>query len=51
VRYDEENIVGVISETLKSLKLTPKDLIWIDSQYEPEFYLNLAPLSILNSFS
>jgi hypothetical protein len=51
VRYDEENIAEVISETLKSLKLTPEDLIWIDSQYEREFYLNLAPLSILNSFS
>lgn len=37
VRYDEENIVGVISETLKSLKLTPEDLIWIDPQYEREF--------------
>jgi hypothetical protein len=51
VRYDEENIAEVISETLKSLKLTSEDLIWIDSQYEREFYLNLAPLSILNSFS
>jgi hypothetical protein len=48
VRYDEENIAGVISETFKSLKLTPEDLIWIDSQYERDFYLNLAPLSILN---
>jgi hypothetical protein len=51
VRYDEENIAGVISETFKSLKLTPEDLIWIDSQYEREFYLNVAPLSVLNSFS
>lgn len=51
VRYDEKNIAGVISETLKSLKLTPEDLIWIDSQYEREFYLNLALLSVLNSSS
>ena len=51
VRYDEENIAGVISETLKSLKLTPEDLTWIDSQHEREFHLNVAPLSILNSSS
>ena len=51
VRYDEENIAGVISETFKSLKLTPEDLIWIDSQYEREFYLNVTALSILNGFS
>lgn len=51
VRYDEENIAEVISETLKSLKLTPEDLIWIDPQYEREFYLSVAPLSILNRSS
>jgi hypothetical protein len=51
VRYDQENIAEAISETLKSLKLIPEDLTWIDPQYEREFYLNIAPLSILNSFS
>lgn len=50
VRYDEENIAGVISETLKSLKLTSEDLNWIDPQYEREFYLKVVPLSPLHHF-
>ena len=44
VRHDRSNIGEAIAQTLDRLNLTPKDLTWIDPQYDREFQLGIVPI-------